>query len=234
MLRHRRTKQVALDFRKRTRDGSVAKKPGRKPTGKRRDPRHRTRPQVLAHHPVHVVLRTSADVGNLRRRHAYRAIRGAIGRAAARSDYRVVHISIQANHVHLLVEADDKRALSRGMQGFAISAARRLNRELGRRRGNVFAFRYHATPITSPTQARNAISYILNNWRHHRQDSASRWPLDPFSSAHAFAHWKRPHHQSPPREPLPVVAAESWLLVEGWQRAGPIDVRDVPGPDPRP
>jgi REP element-mobilizing transposase RayT len=226
--------QRSLDFRPRRRDGKVARKRGRKATGKRRDPRHRTRPEVEPRCPVHVVLRVTDAVGNLRRRLAYRAIRGAVARCAARSDYRIVHVSIQSNHLHLLVEAEDKRALARGMQGFAVSAAKRLNRELRRRRGDVFAFRYHATSIASPTQARNALSYILNNWRHHRADWRSAWRIDPYSSAYAFAGWQRPHRQPPPREPLPVVAATGWLLIEGWQRAGPIDVDDVPGPDPRP
>jgi hypothetical protein len=47
--------------------------------------------------------------------------------------------------VHLLVEADNKLALSRGMQSFQISAAKHINREFSlkmrltdRRRGNVF------------------------------------------------------------------------------------------------
>jgi putative transposase len=159
--------QLSLDLRPRTRAGRVARTRGRKPTG-HRDPRHRTRPAVRPRHPLHVVLRTTADVGNLRRRHVYRAIRGAVGHTAARSDYRVVHVR-----------------LARGMQGFAISAARRLNRALRRQRGRVFAFRYHATAITTPTQARNAISYILDNWRHHGVDHHG--PIDPFSSAHAFA-----------------------------------------------
>jgi REP-associated tyrosine transposase len=234
--RHRRPAraQLALDLRRRTRAGGVAKRAGRKPTGRRQDPRHRPRPEVLARHPVHVVLRVTRAVGNLRRRHAYRAVRGALIRCAARSDYRVVHVSIQANHLHLLVEAEDKLALARGMQGFAISTAKRLNRALERPRGEVFPFRYHATPITNPTQARNALAYILNNWRHHRADRDSALRIDPYSTAHAFIGWSRPHHARPPREPLPVVGATAWLLTEGWQRAGPIHLHEVPGPDPSP
>jgi hypothetical protein len=58
----------------------------------------------------------------LRTRHAYPAIRAAIAKCAARTDYRVIHASIQSNRVHLLVEADDKLALTRGMQGFAIAS----------------------------------------------------------------------------------------------------------------
>jgi REP element-mobilizing transposase RayT len=230
----KRHAQTTLDVRKRTREGRVAKKAGRKPTGRRRDPRHRPRPEINARHPQHIVLRITREVGNLRRRFAYRALRCALFVCASRPDFRVVHISIQGNHVHLLVEADSRLALTRGMQGFAISAAKRLNGELGRKRGDVFAFRYHSTPITNPTQARNALAYVLNNWRHHRADAGAPWRVDPFSSAWAFTGWSRPHGHNPPREPLPVVAACTWLLNDGWSRAGPIHLDEIPGPDPVP
>ena len=226
--------QGRFDFRRRRRDGKLARRAGPKPTGRRLDPRHRPRPDVIARHPMHVVLRTNRAVGNLRTRRAYRAVRGALTRCASRSDYRVVHISIQANHVHLLVEADDKRALTRGMQGFAISAAKRLNRELRRRRGEVFPFRYHATAIATPAQARNALAYILNNWRHHRADWRAPWRIDPYSSAWRFTGWSRPHGHAPPRQPLPTVAATTWLIIDGWRRAGEIHLGEIPGPDPPP
>jgi REP element-mobilizing transposase RayT len=229
-----RRPQLSLDLRRRRRDGALAKKRGRRPDPHRQDPQHTTRPAHQARHPVHVVLRVRPEVGSLRRRHAYRAIRGALGRSAARTNFRVVHVSIQRTHVHLLVEADDKGALTLGMQGFAISAAKRLNRELRRRRGEVFPFRYHATPITTPTQARNALSYILNNWRRHRADQGAPWRIDPYSSADAFAGWARPHRGAPRAQPLPVVRASTWLLTVGWTRARPIRWTDVPGPDPTP
>ena len=224
--------QRSFDFRRRTRAGKIAKKPGPKPSGRRHDPRHRPRPEVVANHPVHVVLRVTREVGNLRTRHAYRAIRAAIGTCAARTDYRVVHASIQSNHVHLLVEADSKQALTLGMQGFAISAAKRLNRELRRRRGDVFPFRYHATPIKSPTQARNAIAYILNNWRRHRADTHAPWRIDPYSSAEQFPGW---NHGYPPRkEPLPCVRPTSWLLTDGYKRAKAIRLDELPVSSSRP
>src|SRR5579862_4986845 len=202
-------KQLRLDLRPRTRDGRIAKRRGRKPTGRRSDPRHRTRPTVRANEPRHVVLRVTREVGTLRRRKAYRAVRGALLRCAlVRSDYRVVHVSIQRTHVHLLVEADDKRALARGMQGFAISAAKRLNRELGRARGDVFAFRYHATAIATPRQARNALAYVLNNWRRHGADRYSIARVDPFATGYAFDDW----HVARIDDALPVVAATAWLF----------------------
>jgi REP element-mobilizing transposase RayT len=223
-----------LDLRKRNRDGSVAKRRGRPKLRGKQDPAHVVRPGVIASHPVHVVLRVVREVGSLRTRHAYRAIRGAIGKCAGRTNYRVVHVSIQTNHVHLLVEADDREALTRGMQGFAISAAKRLNRELRRKRGEVFPFRYHATEIKNPTQARNAIAYVLNNWRRHKNDARAPWRIDPYSSAEQFHGWETPHGVGPRGEPLPCVRATSWLLTDGWTRAGPITLDEVPGPDPAP
>ena len=114
--------------------------------------------------------------GSLRRRKLYKAMRAATITAALREWFRIVHISLQRNHVHLLIEADHQAALSRGMQSFLISAARHINTALGegarRRRGKVFADRYHVEVITTPARARHAISYILSNWRKHGEDCA--------------------------------------------------------------
>lgn len=94
--------------------------------------------------------------------------------AALHERFRIVHISLQRTHVHMVVEANNKLALARGMQGFQISAARNINTALGagkhRRRGRVFADRYHVEVIASPTQTRHALSYVLNNWRKHLED----------------------------------------------------------------
>ncbi len=44
-----------------------------------------------------------------------------------------------------------------------------MNQVLGRK-GAVFTHRYHATALTTPTQTRNALAYVLNNWRRHNED----------------------------------------------------------------
>ena len=59
------------------------------------------------------------------------------------------------------------------------------------RRGKVFA-RYHATEITNPRQARNTLAYVLNNWRHHREDTSRREVIDPYSTGYAFDGWREP------------------------------------------
>jgi hypothetical protein len=104
------------------------------------------------------------------------------------------------------------------------------------RRGRVFADRYFAEAITSPRQARHALSYI-NNWRKHREDQeglARSWLVDPFSSGVSFPDWKELNDKAfmwPIREtydPLFVRRPESWVLREGWKLCGPISARDVP------
>src|SRR5215470_1174337 len=170
------------------RRGGKRRGAGRKPRGARAGERHQARPDFKAYHALHVVVRVAPEVGSLRCRKLYKAMRDATITAALREWFRIVHISLQRNHVHLLVEAEHKAALSRGMQGFLISAARHINTALGdgarRRRGKVFADRYHVEVITTPTRARHAISYILSNWRKHKEDQqgvASTWLIDPFS-----------------------------------------------------
>jgi putative transposase len=177
---------------------------------------------------VHVSLRVTPEVARLRTRKAYQAVRGALRLCAARSDYRVVQICIQDTHIHALVEAESKDALARGMQGFEVSVAKRINKAMGRKRGKVFAHRYHAETIKTPTQARNTLVYLFNNWKKHRVDGP--WRIDPWSSAAQFQGWATPHGYAAPREPLPVVSAQSWLLREGWARApgGRIGLDEVP------
>src|SRR5262250_2530428 len=153
---------------------------GRPPKGSRAGSPHTQRPYLHTRYPVHVTLRVIAAVGNLRRRCVYQAVREATLTTARREDFRIVQLSIQRTHIHLQEEANDKQALARGMPGFPISAAKQLNAAISkgkpgpRRRGVVFPDRYHAEIITSPRQARHALSYVLNNWHKHREDRSPK------------------------------------------------------------
>ena len=224
------------------RRGGKRKNAGRKPKRARAGSPHKARPTIKPYHALHVVMRVVPAVGSMRRRSMYKAMRDASIIAALRERFRIVHISIQRTHVHMLVEADDKMALARGMQGFQISAARNINTALGvdkyrRRRGPVFADRYHVEVITSPRRARHALSYILNNWRKHREDQqglAATWLVDPFSSGILFPDWQELEDKAlmwPIREtydPLVVYRPKTWLLSEGWKLQGSISAREVP------
>src|SRR5262245_52942374 len=194
--------QVPMEF---PQHGGRRRGAGRKRAGRSRVP-HRVRPKITRRDPVHVTLRVLDDVGRLRRRWAYQAIRSALLRVHERADFRVIHISIQGNHVHLLCEANDRTALSRGVSALKISAARKLNRARGRT-GSVFSDRYHAEILTCPRQARNALSCVLNNSPRHAEDRGTTWKLAPYSSAISYRDWREaPEGFAVPvgHEPLPV------------------------------
>jgi REP element-mobilizing transposase RayT len=203
-------------------------------TLRRHDPPHRARPELSPRHPVHVVLRAADGVRRLRQGVMYRALRRVLLRYLGQEDFRIVHISIQHNHLHLLVEAADRQALTRRMQSFAINAARAINGTDGRR-GKVFAHRYHATQIRTPRQARCALAYVLNNWRHHREDLVMGRPfeaaVDPYSSGVSFTGWKGRRFRIPDGyAPLPVAPPATDLLHSSWARFGRIDAFECPGP----
>src|SRR5262245_51329316 len=131
---------------------------GRKAKGRRAGAPHKTRPELVARYPLHVVLRVAGGVGNLRRKDTYLAIHSAMAVVANRDDFRICHLSIQHKHIHMIVEVVDKSALSWHLQRFQISAARRINAVVrdssgSSRTGRVFTDRYHASVITTPRQA---------------------------------------------------------------------------------
>ena len=196
--------------------------------------RHLRRTRIRASQPVHVTVRCVPEVKGLRKHLCYLAIRAATLTSAARGDtgdFRIVHLSIQGNHLHLIVEARDWLTLSRGMQGFQISAARRLNRALGRKGGKVFADRYHTTVLETPRQVRNTLAYVLNNWRRHgvdRHGAARRRAVDPYSSGASFEGWREPVGGSAMANALVVWAPKTWLLGDGWRRHGLISPWEVP------
>jgi putative transposase len=181
-----RTKQLELGL---PRHGGWRPGAGRKPAGPRPQVSHAARQPISRDTPVHVTLRLVAGLASLRRRATYATLREALVAGSLGAGYRVVHHSVQTNHVHLIIECDDATALARGMNGLTVRLARRLNRVLGRR-GEVFADRYHARLLRTPAEVRAALLYVLNNRRRHAAQSGVRLPpgwLDPFSSAASFA-----------------------------------------------
>ena len=226
--------QMTADVERPKRGGKRAGA-GRPRKAHQHDAPHRRRPSLSPKHPVHVVLRTARWVPRLRRGVVYRALRRVLERYLDRTGFRVVHVSIQKNHLHLLVEAEDRRALTAGMQSFAINAARALHACDGSS-GKVFAYRYHATQIRTARQARNALTYVLNNWRRHREDVANARTLaaklDPYASGPAFGGWSQRLRFGLPKgyTPLPVSAPSTSLLQFDWQQFGLIDLYETPGP----
>lgn len=179
---------------------------GRKP-GPRTVVLHRTRPVHDPKHPAHVTLRIRRGLPNLRLARLFPAVRDAL-RRASREHFRLVHFSVQRDHLHLLVEADSRERLIRGIQGLEVRVARAVNRVLARR-GRVFADRYHARALPTPREVRNALVYVVRNFIKHEPGARG---ADPCASA----------------ADTPLVSARTWLLRLGWRKWGAIAPHDAP------
>jgi putative transposase len=139
---------------------------------------------------------------------------------ASGAQFRVVQFSVQTNHVHLLVEAEEG-ALGRGMQGLGIRLAKAINRRLGRK-GQVWADRYHGRALRTPREVRHGLVYVLLNGRKH---GVSGCGIDPCSSGPWFEGWREAIELR--RGRAPVARPRSWLLRVGWRRGGLIGVEEA-------
>jgi len=213
MTRTRRRPEQ-LELRLRTHGGRRAGA-GRPRTGTAGVP-HRPREPLASRFPVHVTLRLRDDVPRLRSPRSMNALRRALYRGCDRLGLRVVHYSVQSNHIHLVCEAKDAAALTRVIQGLVIRMARALNRAHGRT-GRVWADRYHARILRTPTEVRRAIVYVLGNWRHHGGDRYPALSMDPCSSAMWFDGFREKILPLPEGAVVPTAAPRTWLLGVGWR-----------------
>jgi putative transposase len=189
VTRKRRT-PVQLTFEDRRRftvAGNSKKRPGPKPSAFP-NVRHRARGVHKYWNPLHVTMRARRGLPSFRAETLYASFERAV-RTTRRDDFRVVEFSVQDDHLHLIVEADDSDALARGMKSFSVRANRLFNAALGRGRGPVWADRYHRRDLTSARQVRNAIVYCLANYKMHQGLTSGMPRIDPCSSARWFQGW---------------------------------------------
>jgi REP element-mobilizing transposase RayT len=186
--------------------------------GKRRGAgRKRKSPRPLVAHRVryafrsgalHVTTRVCDYVWNLRSQRCFRALQQALQKGCDRFGVRLIHFSIQGNHLHFIVESPDQIELGRAIKGLLVRMARALNGVM-ERKGQVFAHRYHAHLLRSPREAAQAVRYVLENWRVHVQRDGRPLPggVDPYCST-AWAGC----------EPSLVAEPRWWMLRVGVER----------------
>jgi putative transposase len=193
---------------------------------------HRPRPEHDPRNPVHVTMRAKPGVVNLRSQRGFKTIQSQI-RAASRDGFRVTHFSVQANHIHAIVEAADRTQLARGVQRLAQRLAWDVN-ALSSRSGSVWRDRYHRRDLATPRAVRNALVYVLFNIRKHtrslRELTHRIETLDICSSAAWFTGWDP--RAGPMLDDLhtrlaahgldepPVAPPTVWLSTEGWTLHG--------------
>ena len=184
---------------------------------------------------MHVTLRVKNGIPSLRRQLLERIVKLALLKQREKlketgaSHFQVVHFTIQSDHLHLIVEAPNKRGLARGLAGLEVRIARRLNRVLGRK-GRFWSERYHRRDLRSPTETRNALRYVLLNTQKHYRVLGDRNFADPFSSAATFDGFTHAPATFDDAHRWPWVKPRTWLLRVGWRRRGLLDPADAPAP----
>jgi len=231
----KKQKQAILNLPDRPHWGGRRAGAGRKP-GPHSGLAHRSRPSFSSL-PAHVTLKIRPGLPSLRTLRMVREVERSFARGCSRPGFRLVHYSLQSNHVHLIVEASTRDALGRGMMAIAGRLGRAINRVF-ERSGKVFADRYHLHVLKTPREVHAALRYVLLNARRHATRLAHRAKnprLDPASSARWFDGWrtKTPRWMvvdAPGTDETPPIArARTWLLKTGWRRHGLFDPAEVPG-----
>lgn len=183
---------------------------------------HRVRLPHRARHPQHITVRCRCR--SLRTQFVFPSV-VAVFRAVNRrapSTFRVVEFSVQANHIHLIVEAEDSLALSSGMRSLTIRLARNVN-SLLMQRGPFIADRWYGHELVSARAVRHALVYVLANHKKHLP--ATSEPIDHYSSAPYFTYFaERPivSRFGSSTGPPPTASARTWLLAIGWRQHYPL------------
>ena len=229
-MRSRRPRQLSFhDYRMRSGRGGPRKGAGRKPSA-RPVIHHVGRESFSDLRAGHVTVRVSSEIPDLRCESFVDEIRRSFRQTCERGDFRLVHYSVQSDHVHLVVEAHGSDAMGRGMKSLSSRIARAVNRVFGHM-GKVLEGRYHLHLLKTVAEAWNALRYVLLNahkhfWRRFGQKPPPQ--VDWASSGRHFEGWAHrvPGTRDGPRE---AARPQSWLLREGWKRKGLIDPCAIPG-----
>lgn len=200
--------------------GGARRGAGRKPKGEKARLPHDKRPPLPKGCPAHVTLRVVPEIRNLQANSMFQAVRTAFWQARGVAGMRLTQFSVQSNHIHLIVEADDNRSFISGMRSLSIRLALHINRAMGRR-GQVLEDRFHVHVLKSPREVERAVRYVMENTRIHAERAGEFWGevVDPFTGGPC-------RKRFPPENRCLVLEPSSWLLRQAW------GMRWKPRPEP--
>lgn len=147
-MAHRSQRQLCLP--EPTSWGGARVGAGRKPFPGRPRMGHDRRAPHDARHPLLLTMRAAAAVPSLRSTRLFATVRDSIA-AGATAGFRVVHFSVQQDHIHAIVEADSDDDLTSGIRGLTIRIALAVKRLTGLRR--IWGDRYHGTRAVDTTRS---------------------------------------------------------------------------------
>jgi REP element-mobilizing transposase RayT len=131
---------------------------------------HRRREKVTTKTPLHINFKFKTSIRN---KASLRLLKRAIINARTHG-LRILHYSLQPNHVHLIIEAKDNNELTTGMKSLTVTFAKGLHK------GRVQVQRYHLHVLKTIREVKHAIHYVLFNQQKHEKGTYST--IDGYSS----------------------------------------------------
>ncbi len=131
---------------------------------------HRKREEVHHRLPLHVNFKYRRPIRN---KDSLRLLKRAILNSRKKG-LRVIHYSLQHNHVHLILEATSNEVLERGMRSLTVTMGK------GLKKGKIQLKRYHLHVLRGLRETKNAIHYVLFNEQKHSKSRMVR--LNGYSS----------------------------------------------------
>jgi REP element-mobilizing transposase RayT len=147
--------------------------------------RHTERPIFTSPSSLHLTVKILRAKANLKNKMILSILKRSIMNAR-KMGLRVIHYSLEYDHVHLLIEAENNFILGKGMQAFGVTFSKALNR-LRKIKGSVYKHRYHFRKIVGARQLKNVMNYIFSNGLKHK---TSKSLINPFNSIRAEMKFK--------------------------------------------
>lgn len=129
--------------------------------------RHIARDEIKKLTPLHLTIKIEKDKAGLKNKFILKSLHSSI-KKARKIGLKIIHYTLEYDHVHLLVETDNKTALARGMQSFGISFSKSINK-IKKAQGKVFKTRYHYRKLKTPAEVKNVFNYIFGNSLKHKK-----------------------------------------------------------------
>ena len=142
--------------------------------------RHTERPVITRPSSLHLTVKIKSIKADLKNKSILKILKRAILNAR-KQKLKIVHFSLEYDHLHLLVEASNNIELSKGMQSFGVTIAKAINRRC-KLKGGVYKHRYDFRKITSSSELKKVLSYIFNNGVKHKTSTSI---VNPYNSIRA-------------------------------------------------
>jgi REP element-mobilizing transposase RayT len=139
--------------------------------------RHISREKISKPSALHLTIKVRENKADIKNKRILKALHHAIKRARLQN-MKVLHYTLEYNHLHILVEVSNNKILHKGMQALGISLSKAINK-IKNLKGTVYKHRYHFRKLNSRREMKNALLYIFKNGMKHKRACSL---IDPYNS----------------------------------------------------